>query len=197
MPNWCLNSLTIKGPKEKVKSLYDEIMEKNQFLSILVPEPDYKVTLVPKAYPETSAYFAKTDEEREEIMENKPTIRDDSWWDWRVINWGTKWDISPDNLENFHYFEEGDIGSIEAGYDSAWGPPSQALMTYWENNQDLNIRNSFYEEGCAFVGISENDDYDEFEIPQDWREVEGNIPADLIEEWEIIENLRMWDDEEE
>ena len=51
-----------------------------------------------------------------------------NWYDWRVTNWGTKWDISDEGLE---YVDNGDGTSVIQGwFDSAWAPPIEAYNTY-------------------------------------------------------------------
>ena len=95
------------------------------FLTTLYPEPDYTVTPVPKKYPQISAHFAKTEEEKQKILENEPTIRENSWWDWRNMNWGTKWiDYQCHQLE----FPTEPSTDFDIPFESAWSPLNEHCM---------------------------------------------------------------------
>lgn len=37
MPNWCINDIDISGPSEKIKELYDRMIQENCIFEILVP----------------------------------------------------------------------------------------------------------------------------------------------------------------
>ena len=40
MPNWCNNSIHIKGPKAKIEALYQEIKGKGKMLDVICPMPE-------------------------------------------------------------------------------------------------------------------------------------------------------------
>lgn len=103
MPNWCNCNISISGPTSKIKDLWEKFTQESGgentvgLLSLMRPEPDYSVTPVRRAFPDISS-------------DPEPSIRNDSWWDWRVINWGTKWDVGYDDGVEF---TENDDGTAE------------------------------------------------------------------------------------
>lgn len=148
MPNWCINKITIKAEKEKLNKL-EQAFKEGKFCSAVLPEPDYTKTPVPLAFPEIMALFAKTQAEKEKILENKPSIREDACLHWRVDNWGTKWDILSHDLTRTD--EE-----LTAVFDSAWSPP---IGVYEKLVKDgYNVKAWFIEPGVGFGGIYTNGD---------------------------------------
>ena len=39
MPNWCNNSITISGPKDKITKLYNDAVAENGLLQVMYPMP--------------------------------------------------------------------------------------------------------------------------------------------------------------
>tara|TARA_A100000172_G_C3029300_1_gene106045 strand:+ start:146 stop:715 length:570 start_codon:yes stop_codon:yes gene_type:complete len=153
MPNYCWNILNITGPEEDINKFLDKSKIKEDdygnggfSFSGTVPEPDYETTPVKQTYPEISAKYAKTEKEREKIMENKPEIRKDSWWDWRVQNWGTKWQPMDPNIE------QGNPRHVQITFDSAWSPPIEWLNKVHIDYPELKFKLEFEEPGMNFYG---------------------------------------------
>jgi hypothetical protein len=67
-----------------------------------------------------------------------------SWYDFNIANWGTKWDVSSDNVEIV------DANTVTAGFDSAWSPP----VTAYERLMELGfeVEAFYYEPGMQYVG---------------------------------------------
>jgi hypothetical protein len=104
------------------------------------------------------------------------------WWNWRVANWGTKWDVGGDNT----YIERISDTEMYMSFDSAWAPPVAALQT----RDDISYKLYYCEPGMAFCGFAEGEDGfhddDTYEI--------GQEPQELTERFNIAE--MMEEDEE-
>jgi hypothetical protein len=164
------------------------------FLAALVPEPDYSVTPVPQTFPEITAQYAKTDEEKATALANVPTIREDAWWDWRVQNWGTKWDIGHDSSRDPATLDPDGL-SMWVWFDSAWSPPIDAYYKLRELGYEITAY--YHESGCCFCGKFESgiDDCYSIDIPieddaAEW--LEENIPADILNAFNLVENYQDW-----
>ena len=85
MPNWCNNSIKIYGPKDKVKKLV-EGAEEGQFLDTVMPMPLELTDTVAGPDAETKA-------EQDARDKLKAEHGAENWYDWRVNNWATKWEV--------------------------------------------------------------------------------------------------------
>jgi hypothetical protein len=157
VPNWCLNNATIThDDPAKLKELVDA----------------YK---------------------RGELIEHyRPTPKDENgkldeeWYDWRVTNWGTKWDVGGEDA-----FCERMVtadNTVVLSFDSAWSPPIE-FYSFMKSEHGFDIRASYFEPGMGFCGdwIDGMDNYYEAE----WRD----FPTHLIEEYNMHEFYE--EDEEE
>lgn len=141
MPNWCNNSITIQGPTETLKTLWEEAKTSDPngefgLLNAMVPMP-------------------------QELEGTTSPSKDgsESWYSWRVNNWGTKWDVSDEGLE---FTDNGDgTAAITGWFDSAWAPPINAYHTWLDDNDNCDLYATYEEGGMDFAGIYDNgsDDY--------------------------------------
>ena len=181
MPNWCSNSITISGPTKTIKQLWDDahVGEGFGLLNAMVPMPT-------------------------ELDDTTSPSDSPNWYDWRVTNWGTKWDISDEGLE---YVDNGDgISVIQGWFDSAWAPPVDAYNTFLDDMDNCSISATYEEGGMDFAGIYEDGDDQYMEGLADWCEkvVRGTCALSdtpelfqkLEDEFELIENRREWIEEE-
>ena len=185
MPNWCNNTLTIQGPTDTVKPLWDEA-QKTGLLNAIKP--------MPKELEDTTS--PTPDDKVQPIVDGF-----DNWYDWRVANWGCKWDVDTEGLE---YHDNGDgTASIAGWFDSPWGPPIEAYNTFCDDNDGCHLE-SFYEEGgMDFAGHYDdgNDDYIEGISDYARRVVKGQDSGsslyDFLDgELELTEQRREWIEEE-
>ena len=146
MPNWCLNNVTIN---------HDDPTKLNELLDA------YK---------------------RGDLMEHfLPTPKDENgeldkdWYDWRVNNWGTKWDVGGEDA----FYSDNPEGLV-LSFDSAWSPPVD-FYQFLKDEHGFDIRASYWEPGLAFCGdwIDGMDDYYEGE----WHD----YPQHLIDEYNMVE----------
>jgi hypothetical protein len=170
-----------------------------KFLGTLVPEPDYSVTPVAETFPHITAQYAKTEEEKAAALENVPKIREDAWWDWRVQNWGTKWDIGHDSSRDPATLDSGGL-SMWVWFDSAWSPPTDAYVKLIELGYEITAY--YNESGCCFCGKFEDgqDQCYSIDIPleddaAEW--LEENIPSDILNAFNLVESYQDWHEQEQ
>ena len=116
----------------------------------------------------------------------EPEQEGTDWYNWRIANWGTKWDTS-DCTDN-GICVEGDESYIEYRFSTAWSPPIEALDVLAEKCPTLRIVIHYFEGGCDFGGmkeyaegscIGENDDIEEAHL-----EIYGQTLEESRKEWE-------------
>lgn len=173
MPNWCDNHLTIRSENKQLLTDMAKAADKGELLAFLRPEPDYKTTPVAHTFPR---------KEGDEI----PTIRDDAWWDWRVQNWGTKWDIDtdPDNV-----YLDLEIGELQIGFLTAWSPPCDAL-NYAAEEHGFDFELYYYEPGMCFCGYATPFQDDYYNIPEKVKDIEAEIPDNILSMFSILDYAR-------
>ena len=74
-------------------------------------------------------------------------VMDDRWYNWRVQNWGTKWDaytMEIDDTDMPHGFE--------VQFETAWSPPEEVCHAIREQFDDLCISWFYDEPGCELAG---------------------------------------------
>jgi len=88
----------------------------------------------------------------------EPSDIGEGWWDWRINNWGVKWDIGADegtDREEWHGLKATVVGNqASCSFDSPWGPP----IGLYNELTDLgyNVKASYFEPGMAFCGLYDN-----------------------------------------
>ena len=148
MPNWCNNSITISGPKDKITKLYNDAVAENGLLQVMYP--------MPKELEDTTSPAPKEGEPQ-------PLVDGyDNWYDWRVNNWGTKWDVVDVQITQpltLHDDEE-DVApeSMNASFSfncwTAWSPP----ILVWNTlvNMGISVDADYQDEGMMFEGTYVN-----------------------------------------
>lgn len=148
MPNHCYNRVTVYSDNEQdVQALY-EIFEsgtnpKNDktVFGQIIPEPNWKEIPVGGELPVKSDNmfgmyrFASNDKQ------------DDRWYDWRIQNWGTKWDCYDLTID------EGDLpNGFEATFNTAWSPPEEVCYALKEKFEGLSVSWFYDEPGMEVAG---------------------------------------------
>ena len=176
MPNWCNNSITITGPIETIKEIWDQTTTQGDDKGLLNAMHPMPVELEGTTAPSESG---------------------EDWYTWRVNNWGTKWEVSSEGLE---FTDNGDgTASISGWFDSAWAPPIGAYETFCDDMDNCSLEASYYEPGMDFAGFwsSENGDeyldnlHDQYELPAEQR---SDLYERLDDEYALSEQFEMWEE---
>jgi hypothetical protein len=71
------------------------------------------------------------------------------WWDWRIQNWGTKWNTYDDELCEINE-------TLEYRFNTAWSPPEMAVAhlreIYKEERDGVSITAFYDEPGMEIAG---------------------------------------------
>ena len=187
MPNWCNNTITITGPEQKIRALWELANQKDGgLLSAMVPSP--------QELGETTAPNTDSDERQAELVEKYGF---DNWYDWQVNNWGTKWDVSTEGLEL-----SDDGTEITGWFDSAWSPPVSAYEFYGKANPDVKIEAIYHEPGMAYVGACTVEEGEADDSYYDYGDCNSNTVRDYIgetldDDFGISEMMAEYESEEE
>ena len=181
MPNWCNNTITLTGPKEKITAIYEKAKEDNALLQQLYPMPTQL---------EDTTSPAPKEGKVQPLVDGH-----DNWYDWRVDNWSTKWDVDVEGLEL-----SDDGTTITGWFDSAWSPPIGAYEHFLTNNEDCSISSLYYEGGMDFAGKWE-DFADMTVTPGDFTADEMEDPNsgliyDINEQFNMSEFVREYEEEQ-
>ena len=178
MPNWCNNTITITGPTDTIKVLWSRATEDTSedagLLNGMFPMP-------------------------QELHGTTSPSEEPNWYDWRVSNWSTKWDVSTEGLE-FVDNEDG-TASIDGWFDSAWSPPIGAYENFCANNEGCSVNASYFEPGMDFAGFwIEGEDeccenlQEQFNLPED---EQSDLFKRLDEEFDLSSQFAEYDEVEE
>jgi hypothetical protein len=177
MPNWCNNNITISGPAETIRQLWDDAQNSHRWTEIVDGKEVEKIGFG--------------------LLEAMAPIGD---WEYEtaVDTWGTKWDISDEGLE---IIEHGDgTAEITGWFDSAWAPPIGAYEKFCDDMDNCEISASYYEMGMDFAGFWNGEEehlddlHEEYKQPVDER---SDLFNRLDEEWGLSEQFEIWDEDEE
>jgi len=128
MPNWNWNRLTVRNQTPE----FIEFAKDGITLEKIIPTP-------------------------KELLESKAPIDDDAkaaefqakynasdWHDWRVKNWGCKWEV------------ESPIEASEEGvfFDTPWSPPIEAFTRLSKDFPDVEFELAYCELGNWFAGVA-------------------------------------------
>ena len=131
MPNHCYNKISIYG--DEASKIASELKSEDTVFdfSKVLPEPNYEEV-------EVKSTFPKEDE--------NDNFRMPKWWDWRVQNWGTKWNSYDDSVEII------DDETVEYTFNTAWSPPEPVIEKLREQYPDVSITAFYDEPGMEIAG---------------------------------------------
>jgi len=146
MPNWCANRLKVSGSYEAMTKFREWLGDEPLTLQRIKPMPDEL----------TETVVWDTDEMTEAKQELVNRYGAHNWYEWRIKNWGTKWDVA-----EIEQSEEN--GALVFDYQTAWAPPLDAIRELAVKFPDLTIYTTYHEYGCEFTGemTISGEDFDE------------------------------------
>jgi hypothetical protein len=195
MPNWCHNVVTLSHPTDtKLINRIGEAIENKRLFEEFHPMPDpLKDTDSPPPL--------KTQDDRAVSACLKAEYGADNWYDWRVENWGTKWDVVEIALLNKSPTE------VKVEFQTAWYPPI-AFYSHIKETTDANVTAYYWEPGCDYLGRYANGVTQDYKASTylDHLDATGSDPIDITtamdfeshfldrDEWEKEELTRqdMW-----
>lgn len=134
MPNHCSQQVHIHGPRFLVKELFDHLTKADpEFCQIVIPMP-FEQWLAPKT--KWGGYEVS------------------GWYDWRVNNWGTKWDVVDVEITQPLASQGMQPEDMTASFSfqcwTAWSPP----VPVWDKLHGLGISvvADYQDEGRYFEG---------------------------------------------
>ena len=104
---------------------------------------------------------------------------EDNWYDWNLVNWGTKWDANAVQITSQ------DSNSIKVSFETAWCPPIEFYTTLEELGFEVDAL--YYEPGMNFCGqyTEGSDDYYDIQGDSNW--IKENIPEEIEEAFGIVD----------
>ena len=200
MPNWCTNRLTITGPKADVEAFIEKAKGKELDCKGNPAQLSFD-SIIPQQYDDPKYQNAKTS--HVELNAEHP---DFNWYQWRVDNWGVKWDLHPDEIgleTNAHL----DDNTMDAVYEftTAWCPPVQFYEKITAMYPALSFDAYAWEPGCSnwwmfFGECGEVVDTDDQHIDQAEKLLEAvkeklsdmGYKLDSGDVQEVADNLSSW-----
>ena len=162
MPNHCHNRVTLyssgndtdesRAQIQKIKAIFED---ENVFGQI-IPEPDWvNEPLMSKdekrySFSEPRGKVGElpqyVDDPFKRLVFKSTGQTDDRWYDWRVMNWDTKWDAY-----DVEVIDE-DHDCVEIQFNTAWSPPEAICNQLREDYPDIAISWFYDEPGCEIAG---------------------------------------------
>ena len=83
--------------------------------------------------------------EGQQALDNLKKYGCKDWYNWRINNWGTKWDACEGGMRDSEW-------EVEATFDTAWAPPTPWLEKVSAKYKRLKFTLEYTEEGMGFEG---------------------------------------------
>jgi len=154
MPNWCHNRVDVYSEnKTDLQKVLDIFNNKNVFAQI-IPEPDWSKIPYNGELPQKKQLKNPNGEVFTTVTEFSDGSQDTRWYDWRLQNWDTKWDVHDAEIEEERWGADGndELESFTATFDTAWSPPEAICHRLRDMFPNVSISWFYDEPGCQFAG---------------------------------------------
>ena len=195
MPNWCNNTINISHKEPAMVQRVADAWNSGAFLDSMIPMPyEFKKTLseVDDYKNRTNQeYWRKFQEAQEKLLLKYFGYK--GWYDWRIANWGVKWDVGREGEYNEAVVLDNEV---EICFETAWCPPIQAYEKL--RKMGYKIEASYYEPGMEFCGTWDDgeDNYIEYGHLEPSK-IRACVGATLDDMYNISETAELFAETEE
>lgn len=197
MPNHVQSQITISGTKESVERVknrilvteeyINEVKERNNGLgaNFQIPERTIGTLTFDRLVPTPTNIFQgdlSSEDEKKYGAEN-------CWYEWRIKNWGTKWDAYEVDVQMFC-----DMGVMGIMFQTAWSAPLPCMK---------KLAEICVEEGCEMSGKFADEDFggnmgiyfinEDKEFDVEWHEDDAEL-YETCWGWNPLDNYDEFDD---
>ena len=185
MPNWTQNHITIKHADKSRIDLIEATKDTDKgVLATVIPCPE-------ELNDEELTTWSRDDEARLDAKRAamKAKYGFDSWYEWNIAHWGTKWDLCEPHIERI------DDNTVVVTCETAWSPPTQAFETMKEMGYE--IRALYCGEGPEFAGIWEDGNDNLYNTTNGSKLARATLPKELDDHFGIADTLEEYERENE
>jgi hypothetical protein len=139
---------TTEGGKILAEAFRPKYKVYNEYLKtdLLEAHPMRDLMPIPKELEITASPGTKDEELKKLYEANKAKYGAESWYDWCIGNWGTKWDARVED------FNDDDPKDVYIYFETAWSPPTAFLEWFCSQHPDTIFNCEYDEEGMFFEG---------------------------------------------
>lgn len=146
MPNWCFNRVSFCAENEQDVTKLKSIFESETPFNEIIPAPDWKNTPNDKGELPRPREMKKMDGTVIITCDEwSDGTQDDRWYHWNIANWGVKWDIDKQEVDD-------EDGWFQLEFETPWGPPNEIFEALREKFPDVSISWFYDEPGMGFAG---------------------------------------------
>lgn len=187
MPNWCSNSITIKHQNEALLQRFVDAYNAGAVMQDFCPCPQDLIDTVAGS-PHDEGERERNEQKKQRNLQQ---YGHETWFDWKVENWGSKWDFgrrvdeAPIKLRR-----KNGKAYVEIAFDTAWSPPI-AFYEHVRGAFGFDITAHYFEPGVGYCGTYKNGQ-DKFvdigDFSPDW--LKKHVPAKLLKAFNMIEQAK-------
>jgi hypothetical protein len=105
--------------------------------------------------PELESYLKENGLSFNKIKPTPPELLEgNGWYDWRLQNWGTKWDLSEEEQRDVADQLISESADFQATFMTANSPPIEAIAALSEMFPHDQFTLDYFESGCWFAGTA-------------------------------------------
>ena len=157
MPNWCSNHISVSHEDPAMMAKFIKAAKEENIAETFIPMPS----------------SVETDPD--------PSVLSRGAYDWRLTNWGTKWDFG---IENLTVCEDEAFGNAE----TAWSPPVEVYQKL--SDLGFTVHAMWHEGGMCFAGIftdGECTEYDNIQYTEEY--LMNNIDESIVEAFNLYDMI--------